>query len=98
MALTGGGRLRMSFVAVAIVFACLFAIAALVLAAIMVSMLRSANVSTAPKTDGQSAVVQGKQTQWTHELVIMSSYGMKMNAESLLTISSEVLGVSLTNL
>ena len=62
MALTSGDRRTMVFVAVASVVTCLLAIAALALAAIMVSMVRSADVSrTAPKTDRQSALVQGKQ-------------------------------------
>ena len=62
MALTSGDRRKMVFVAVASVVTCLLAIAALVLAAIMVSMVRSANVSrTAPKTDRKSALVQVKQ-------------------------------------
>lgn len=60
MALTSGDRRKMIFVAVASVVTCLLAIAALVLAAIMLSMVRSASVS-APKTDQQSALVQGKQ-------------------------------------
>lgn len=60
MALTSGDRRKMVFVAVASVVTCLLAIAALVLAAIMLSMVRSASVS-APKTDQQSALVQGKQ-------------------------------------
>ena len=61
MALTSGDRRKMVFVSVASVVTCKLPIGAVVLAAIMVSMVRSANVSrTTPKTDRQSALVQGK--------------------------------------
>ena len=69
MALTSGDRRTMVFVAVVYVVTCMLAIAALVLAAIMVSMVRSSNVS-APKTDQQSALVQGKQNKKAEELVV----------------------------
>ena len=57
MASTGGERRLMFFIAIAIFVACLVAIAALVLAAIMISMVRSDNTPTASNLDTN---VQGK--------------------------------------
>ena len=50
-------------------------------------MVRSADVSrTAPKTDRQSALVQGKQNQRADELVVMSKVCKKSNGNLLQTI------------
>ena len=51
MASTRGERRLMFFIAIAIFVACLVGIAALVLAAIMVSMVRSGNTPTASNLD-----------------------------------------------
>ena len=61
MALTSSERRTIVFVVISIVVTCLLAIATLVLATIMASMVKSANVSrTAPKTDRQGTLVQAK--------------------------------------
>ena len=59
MALTSSERRTIVFVVISIVVTCLLAIATLVLAAIMASMAKSANVlRTAPKTDRQGKLLK----------------------------------------
>ena len=63
MGITSSERRTIVFVAISFVVTCLLAIATLVVAKLMVSMMRSANVSrNARKTDRQGALVQGRQT------------------------------------
>ena len=61
MASTKSDRRLMIFIAIAISVACLVAIAALVLAAIMISMVRSGNTPTASKLGTN---VQGKRPKY----------------------------------